>query len=630
MPMKPQPDDTQVGVDVTELSNLTPVDDADLEETDEEVNSATSNPPNSNVIMQTFSGWIAPCKTFLSTHKRTIKRLFMALLILLYFAFLVSALVLNFCRSFALLIMTLLVLVYVVYAHARDRWGPKIRQTYLKPCLMEVKPSWRYVKWLVLLGALLCIGLFLGLETAKQPEQLISIGGYATILLICFVCSKHPGQVKWRPVIWGLALQFCLGLFVLRTSIGFEAFNFLGQKFEGFIEFADEGSAFVFGDLPVVTSPSGNLTDLTLTKAFLVHNFVFQVMPTVVFFATVTSVLYHLGWMQFVIHKLAWLMQLTLGISGPEAISAAGSIFLGLTDCAMLVRPFLPTMTNSELFTVMTAGFASIAGSVLAAFTTLGISASFLLTANVMAAPTSLALSKLVYPETDERRHGNKKDDRLNIKISKDRNLLEAVSAGASMGVSIVAHIVGNLIAFLSFLAFINTVLTWLGGMVNIQDLTFQTICSYVFMPLAFLAGVPWEDCRVVAELFGTKTFLNEFVAYVDMSNIIKGQVPGKTLQHPRSVAIATFALCGFANFGSIGIQLGGMGIMAPGRRGDLADVALRSMLTGAMVGLLNACMAGLLYQDPLLSTVSTLNGTALLNSTQSCQYTGTLLYCMC
>ncbi|XP_078685520.1 sodium/nucleoside cotransporter 1-like [Branchiostoma floridae x Branchiostoma belcheri] len=485
---------------------------------------------------------------------------------------------------------------------------------------------------LVFLGALLCIGLFLGLETAKQPEQLISIGGYVTILLICFVCSKHPGQVRWRPVLWGLALQFCLGLFVLRTSVGFQTFNFLGQTFEGFIKFADEGSQFVFGDLPVVTSPSGNLTDLTLTRAYLVHNVAFQVMPTVVFFATVTSLLYHLGWMQFVIHKLAWLMQLTLGITGPEAVSAAGSIFLGLTDCAMLVRPFLPAMTNSELFTVMTAGFSSIAGSVLAAFTSLGISASFLLTANVMAAPTSLALSKLVYPETDTRRHGNKKDDRLDVEIPKDRNLLEAASAGASMGVSIVANIVGNLISFISLLAFINTVLTWLGRMVNIKDLTFQTICSYVFMPLAFLAGVPWEDCRVVAELFGTKTFLNEFVAYVDMSNIIKGRVPGKTLQHPRSIAIATFALCGFANFGSVGIQLGGMGIMAPGRRGDLADLALRSMLTGAVVGLLNACMAGLLYQDPvlMLSTVSTLNGTALLNTTQSCQYTGTLLDCMC
>ncbi|KAI8517772.1 NACHT domain- and WD repeat-containing protein 1 [Branchiostoma belcheri] len=313
----------------------------------------------------------------------------------------------------------------------------------------------------------------------------------------------------------------------------------------------------------------------------------------------------------------------------------------------MLVRPFLPAMTNSELFTVMTAGFSSIAGSVLAAFTSLGISASFLLTANVMAAPTSLALSKLVYPETDTRRHGNKKDDRLDVEIPKDRNLLEAASAGASMGVSIVANIVGNLISFISLLAFINTVLTWLGGMVNIQDLTFQawgvhrnvsqllfvdmptfletlgrtclpdalcalsvtpgiTICSYVFMPLAFLAGVPWEDCRVVAELFGTKTFLNEFVAYVDMSNIIKGRVPGKTLQ--------------------CGDPAGRDGDHGPGRRGDLADLALRSMLTGAVVGLLNACMAGLLYQDPVLSTVSTLNGTSLLNSTQSCQYTGTLL----
>ncbi|XP_035685198.1 solute carrier family 28 member 3-like [Branchiostoma floridae] len=279
MSMNPQPDDTQVGVDVTELSNLTPVKDVDLEETEKEVTNETTKPPHvhGNVVTKTLSDWSAAYKTFLFTHKRTIKRVFVALLILLYVAFLISALVLNFCQSFALLVMTLVVLVYLMYAHARDRWGPKIAENYLKPCVRTVKPSWRYMKWLVLLGALLCIGLFLGLETAKYPDQLVSIGGYVTILLICFLCSKHPGQVRWRPVLWGLALQFCLGLFVLRTSVGFETFNFLGEKFEGFIKFADEGSAFVFGDLPVVTSPSGNLTDLTLTKAYLVHNVAFQV-----------------------------------------------------------------------------------------------------------------------------------------------------------------------------------------------------------------------------------------------------------------------------------------------------------------------------------------------------------------
>ncbi|KAI8517775.1 hypothetical protein Bbelb_037920 [Branchiostoma belcheri] len=312
MSKKPQSDDLQVGVDVTELSNLTPTDHHDLEETETEVKNESTNPPHGNALTQDD------------------QKALLGLLILSYFAFLISGLVLNFYRSFALLIMTLVVLAYLMYAHARDRWGRKISQTYLKPCVRTVKPSWRYLKWLVFLGALLCIGLFLGLETAKQPDQLISIGGYVTILLICFVCSKHPGQVRWRPVLWGLALQFCLGLFVLRTSVGFQAFNFLGQTFEGFIKFADEGSQFVFGDLPVLTSPSGNLTDLTLTRAYLVHNVAFQVMPTVVFFATVTSLLYHLGWMQFVIHKLAWLMQLTLGITGPEAVSAAGSIFLGL------------------------------------------------------------------------------------------------------------------------------------------------------------------------------------------------------------------------------------------------------------------------------------------------------------
>ncbi|XP_019633493.1 PREDICTED: sodium/nucleoside cotransporter 1-like [Branchiostoma belcheri] len=571
---------------------------------------------------------------FVKKHNVVIWRVVYAVLGLGYLAFLIAACVINFCRAFALLIITLVVLVFVVYGLIRDKWGKTIYKSCLKPASGGVMKVWKYAKWVIYLGILVGIGLFLGLETGKQPDQLISLVGYLGIILCLFIFSKSPGKVKWRPVLWGLSLQFLLGLFVLRTSVGYDVFKFLGDKFQGFLAFTDDGTSFVFGTNLVVMSNTANLSevtsfaDLTVTPAYLVHNFVFQVLPTIIFFSTVMSLLYYVGFMQIVINKLAWIMQFTLGTSGPESISAAGNIFVGQTEAPLLVRPFLPSMTKSELHAVMTGGFGTVAGGVLGAFISFGINPSHLLACTVMAAPTALAMSKLVYPEIERKR--TKKDDRLQVETSQERNIIEAAASGACVAVTLVANIVGNLIAFIALLGFLNTVLSWLGGMVDIPNLTFETICSYVFMPLAYVMGVPWEDCPVVAELLGKKIFINEFVAYLELADIVAAKKISA-----RSEAIATYALCGFANFSSIGIQLGGLGPMAPNRKGDLAELALRAMITGVLVSVLNACMAGLLYQEAAITVLPTAAANTTLGYLTTpappvCAYAGTLLDCMC
>ncbi|XP_035677802.1 sodium/nucleoside cotransporter 1-like [Branchiostoma floridae] len=603
---------------------------------EEHIDDEEEEEENQNKCMKAVSMVSDGISKVLAEHEVVIRKTVYVILCLGYLAFLIAACVINFCRAFAFLVITLVVLVFVVYGLIRDRWGKAIYKSCLKPaagCFVKV---WKYAKWIVYLGILVGIGLFLGLETGKQPDQLISLVGYLGIILCLFIFSKSPGKVKWRPVLWGLSLQFVLGLFVLRTSVGYDVFRFLGDKFQGFLAFTDDGRSFVFGSGLVVTSSTANLSEITsfadliVTAAYLLHNFVFKALPIVISFSAAMSVLYYVGLMQIVIQKIAWIMQFTLGTSGPESISAAGIIFVGMTEAPLLVRPFLPTMTKSELHAVMTGGFGTVAGSVLGAFISFGINPSHLLACSVMAAPTALAISKLVYPETE--RKGSKKAERLQIEVSQQRNLFEAAASGASVAVTLVSNIVGNLIVFIALLGFLNTVLSWLGVMAGIPNLTFETICSYVFMPLAYAMGVPWEDCPIVAELLGKKIFTNEFVAYLDLADIIAAKKISA-----RSEAIATYALCGFANFSSIGIQLGGLGPIAPNRKGDLADMVLRAMITGALVSALNACLAGLLYQEATIAVLPTaaVNTTmGYLNMTTpappACAYAGTLLDCMC
>ncbi|KAG7280045.1 hypothetical protein CRUP_030501 [Coryphaenoides rupestris] len=295
---------------------------------------------------------------------------------------------------------------------------------------------------------------WIAVDTVQRPEQLISLAGICMFVLISFIFSAHRSAVSWRPVVWGFGLQFCIGLFVIRTEPGLIAFQWLGEQV--------------------------------------------QALPIVIFFSSVMSVLYFLGLMQWLIVK---------------------------TEAPLLIRPYLKDMTKSEIHAVMTGGFATIAGSVMGAFISFGIDASSLISASVMAAPCALAISKLVYPETEE--SSIKSEKEIKVSCGDERNILEAASSGASASIGLVANIAVNLIAFLAILEFINAALTWLGGMVGYPSISFQLICSYVFMPVAFMMGIPYEESFIVAELIGTKLFLNEFLAYEKLAELKKHRLDG-------------------------------------------------------------------------------------------------------
>ncbi|XP_010619431.1 sodium/nucleoside cotransporter 1 isoform X7 [Fukomys damarensis] len=300
--------------------------------------------------------------------------------------------------------------------------------------------------------------------------------------------------------------------------------------------------------------------------------------------------------------RIAWLMQITMGTTATETLSVAGNIFVSQTEAPLLIQPYLADMTLSEVHVVMTGGYATIAGSLLGAYISFGIDASSLIAASVMAAPCALALSKLVYPEVEESKF--RSEEGVKLSCGDAQNLVEALSSGAAASVKVVANIAANLIAFLAVLAFVNAVLSWLGALVDIPGLSFQLICSYVLRPVAFLMGVPWEDCPVVAELLGIKLFLNEFVAYQGLSEYKQRRLAGaeewvgarKQWISVRAETLTTFALCGFANVSSIGIMLGGLTSLAPHRRSDFARLVLRALFTGTCVSLVNACVAGILY----------------------------------
>ncbi|XP_008060278.1 sodium/nucleoside cotransporter 1 isoform X1 [Carlito syrichta] len=549
-----------------------------------------------------FSTWriLQPAmraRSFFKEHKQLFRWICIGLLCAAFAAFLLAACLLNFQRALPLFVLTCVVLAFVAHSRLKRILGPKLRKL-LKPQGHSRLKLW--FKRGLAVAAVLSLILWLSLDTGRRPEQLVSFAGICVFIIFLFACSKHHHAVSWRAVSWGLGLQFVLGLFVIRTEPGFIAFQWLGDQIQTFLSYTTHGSGFVFGE------------QLTTTV------FAFQVLPIIVFFSCVMSVLYYVGLMQWVILKIAWLMQVTMGTTATETLSVAGNIFVSQTEAPLLIRPYLADMTLSEIHVVMTGGFATIAGSLLGAYISFGIDAASLIAASVMAAPCALALSKLVYPEVEESKV--KSEEGVKLSYGDAQNLVEAASSGAAISVKVVANIAANLIAFLAVLEFINATLSWLGAMVNIEGLSFQLICSYILRPVAFLMGVAWEDCPVVAELLGIKMFLNEFVAYQKLSTYKHSRLAGaeewvgtkKQWISVKAEILTTFALCGFANFSSIGIMMGGLTSMVPQRKSDFSQIVLRALLTGACVSLVNACVAGILYvpREPAVNCVSLLNTT--------------------
>jgi len=388
------------------------------------------------------------------------------------------------------------------------------------------------------------------------------------MIFIAWLLSENRRKLNFRTLGAGLLLQFVFALFILKTDAGAYIFIVAQEFFGVLISLSDEGAMFLFG------------------PAFKQNIFAFKVLPTVIFISSLSAALFHLGILQKVVQGLAWVMQKTMGLSGVECLAAAANIFCGQTEAPLLIKPYLKTMTRSEIFTMMTCGMATVAGGVFAAFVSLGISAGHLLAASVMSAPAALVVAKLMFPETET------PDTMTSAKIDlglEDSNIFDAACRGASEGLKLSLNIAAMLIAFIALVALVNVCLSYVGSFWGVQ-LTLQEILGYMFYPFAVLMGIPSEDCLKIAGLLGEKTALNEFLAYIHLSEMV-----GRGELQERSITIATYALCGFANFSSIAIQIGGVGSLEPSRKKDFATLAFKAMVGGTLAAFMTACIAGVL-----------------------------------
>jgi CNT family concentrative nucleoside transporter len=410
--------------------------------------------------------------------------------------------------------------------------------------------------------------------TRVQP-----VAGLALILALAYAASSARRAIDYRTVGWGLALQFLFALIVLKTEIGRVVFQTLGGYITKLLNFTYVGSSFVFGPLgnPDVW-PRVMTGVLGQEGQQYASIFAFQVLPTIIFIAALFAMLYYFGVMQIIVRVFAVIMRRFMRASGAESLNVAASIFMGQTEAPLTIRPFLPRMTESELMTVMTAGMAHISGGVMAAYILFGVEAQHLLTAVIMTAPGTLMMAKLFVPETGQ------PETMGTVKLEVERtdvNVIDAVGRGTGEGLHLALNVGAMLISFLAIVALINALL-------GLAGLSMQQILGYAFAPIAWSLGVPWQDAPTIGNLLGTRMVLNEFVAYSQLG-------PLKETLDPKSFTIATFALCGFANFSSIGIQIGGIGALAPERRHDLARLGLRAMLAGTFANFLTATIAGML-----------------------------------
>ncbi len=422
-------------------------------------------------------------------------------------------------------------------------------------------------------------------------QILFGLFGLSVLLGIAWLFSNNKSRVDWKLVVTGVSLQIAFAALVLLVPGGRLVFDALGRGFVKILSFVTAGSTFIFGDL------------MDTTKFGFI--FAFQVLPTIIFFASLMGVLYHLGVMQTIVRGMAWAITKVMRVSGAETTSVCASVFIGQTEAPLTVRPYIAGMTESELMTMMIGGMAHIAGGVLAAYVGMlgggdpvqqAFYAKHLLAASIMAAPATMVIAKLLIPEVGEPL------TRGTVKLEIEKtasNLIDAAAAGAADGLRLALNIGAMLLAFIALIALLDWPLTWLGEVTGLQAMLGQptniaSLLGYLLAPIAWVIGVPWQDATVVGGLIGQKIVINEFVAYLQLADIVNGKVAGVVLTD-KGKLIATYALCGFANFSSIAIQIGGIGGLAPERRGDLARLGLRAVLGGSLATLMTATIAGVL-----------------------------------
>jgi CNT family concentrative nucleoside transporter len=406
-------------------------------------------------------------------------------------------------------------------------------------------------------------------------ERFTSILGIAAILGGCYAFSANRKAVKWKIVAWGVGLQLFFGFVVLKFEWGQKIMAIAGDKVKELLDYAFVGASFVFGPL---ADPGGKV-------GFV---FAFVVLPTIVFMAAFFAMLYHFGIMQVIIKGAAWVMTRLMGVSGAESLDVAASIFMGQTEAPLTIRPFLSRLTRSEMMTVMTAGMAHVSGGIMAAYIAAGhVEAKHLLGAVIMTAPGTLLIAKTLVPETETPVSG-KKVDIVAGEEDKHSNVLGAIARGTGDGLSLALNVAAMLIAFLALIALLNGLMAWVHGYAIWFPASLQSVLGWLFAPVAWLIGIPWKDATQIGSLLGIRMVGNELIAYGQLGDL-KAQID------PRSFTIATYALCGFANLSSIGIQIGGIGALAPSRRDDLARLGFRAMLAGTMANLLSAAIVAML-----------------------------------
>jgi CNT family concentrative nucleoside transporter len=414
-------------------------------------------------------------------------------------------------------------------------------------------------------------------------ERWIGLLGMTVILGIALLFSRDRRAIRWRTVGWAFVLQLLFGLVVLFWEPGKQGLERFSNGVSRAIGYADQGSAFLFGWL------AGNQGDLGQKVGLPIDGYIFafKVLPIVIFICAFFSILYYFGIIQVVVKAMAWLMQKTMKVSGAESLCVAANVFIGQTEAPVLIAPYIPAMTRSEVLTMMTGGMAHVSGAVMLAYVLMGAPLKYLITASVMAAPGTFMISKILWPETETPATMGT----VRMKVEKtSANFIDAAASGASQGMTLVLNIAAMLIAFVALVAMTNGFLGWVGHFWGAPDFSLQTIFGWILGPLAIIMGAPRQDAAVIGNLIANKTVINEFFAFSMMKDVVGGMTE-------KGKMIATFALCGFANFSSIGIQIGGIGGLAPSRKSDLARLGFRALLAGSLVSFMTASIAGLIFE---------------------------------
>ncbi|KAH8320784.1 hypothetical protein KR067_009970 [Drosophila pandora] len=478
----------------------------------------------------------------------------------------------NWCHGYGSLVVIFVIfhILWIYYVLFKPFIGRKLYNDHIDGMIdkwIEFR-SKILVSIVMLVVVIVLSTLYLIFECRDDWGKTRGLAGPIVFIAVGFAVSKHHKMVPWRIVVHGILAQLLLAILCLRWEFGRAVFQCMGEKVTTFLSFARFGARFVYGD--------------RIVDEFV---FAFAILAVVFFFSVVTSILYYLGWMQAFLGVLGSLLQSTVGTTTCESVNAVGNIFLGMSESPLMIRPYINVLTVSELHSICVCGYATVAGSVLGAFVSFGANPAYLIAASVMAAPSALAFSKLFYPETEE---SQTRADNIKLSKSEDQSILDAAASGAQNAMLIVLGIVANIIAFLAIVFFFNAVVQWIFELLDISDVTLLVILSKMFWPVAFIMGVPLKDCSIIGLVIAEKSLINEFVGYKHLGELTKAN----DIDH-RSEAIATFALCGFANPGSLGILIAALSAMAPSRRPDITRVAVRAYFAGSFVSFTSAALAG-------------------------------------